>query len=339
MNPEAIPGSMARAFYWNVAPTGSAAASAEVVALLEAGVFPAGGLGLEHYQEAVAWHRVGRIGDAELAAVALIARLSVEAAATTGRRVLQRVGAPEVTAIRAHLRDAELPPVLELLVRHRLRGIKGMARLALLGWHVGLYPGILAMGAVTATELLAAQARGFRHVGIGLPEAGFATIDQEYPGGFIHHDLCHLAKFRGALSEPTVYAGQVGFFAAFSAAAALDPTLLEARSDLPPGMDLAVVATDTNGDVRLLLTLYLARRLARRAHDGGPLGAAARESLVAVYLVELGMDSAAAARAAADYDSDRGAFLSAAGPWFEARGRTALGYEEGGAPSPAFFSK
>ena len=244
----------------------------------------------------------------------MMVRLDDEARRTTGRKILQRAGEPEAREIMAQLGQPSLPPLLALLVRHRLRGIKGMARLALIGWGVGQFPGMLAMGRVSDAELLAVQAQGRRPVGVGLPGGDFGEVDGGYPGGFTHHDLCHLAKFRGPLGDDATYAGQLGSFVAFARVCAAEPELLERRPELPPAMDLAVIASDTNGDVRLLATLFFARLVARAP-------AAAPEQVVARYLTAMGLATSDAAATAQLYRSERAAFLTRVGAHFEAKGQ------------------
>jgi hypothetical protein len=306
-----IPGNMAEAFYAAIGPCGCPQAAAETRRMLREGQLPPRGTTVEHYREAVAWHRRGDASDAELVAVALLAHLKP--------RDYQPQSPPVAAATLARHGEQRLPPLLRTLARVRLRRIKGMAQEALLGWAAGRYPGLLAMGQVTAAELLVAQAEGLRHVGVGLPLSGFETTDDGYPGGFTHHDLCHLAKFYGEPPDPSSYAGQVGFFAAFRDLATSEPELLEHQADRPPGADISLVASDTNGDVRLLLTLLLARLAARHGVSGD-----AATALVGDYLQRLGVPSDEAREAAPVFGLARGAFLARIAPHFERRGHELL---------------
>jgi hypothetical protein len=306
-----IPGDMAQAFYAAIGPCGCPQAAAETTLMLRDGKLPPRGTTVEHYQEAVAWHRRGEAGDAELVAVALLAHLKPRDYQPQSPRV--------AAATLARHGEQRLPPLLRTLAHVRLRRIKGMAQEALLGWGAGRYPGLLAMGEVTAAELLEAQAEGLRHVGVGLPLSGFETADDSYPGGFTHHDLCHLAKFYGEPPDPRSYAGQVGFFAAFRDLAAAEPELLERQTDLPPGADISLVASDTNGDVRLLLTLLLARLAVRHGVSGD-----AATALVGDYLQRLGVPADEARDAAPVFRVARGAFLARIAPHFERRGHALL---------------
>lgn len=325
-----LQGDMTDLFYAKVGECQSLAAERTAAAFLFEGLIPEVPLTIDHYRAAVAWHKSGKIGDAELTALALILRLADGAPSVKRANVLQPFGPQAVRRtlefIGVHSDTPGLPPLLELLTRHRLRGIKDMARLALLAWGVGRYPGCLAIGIVTPLELLLAQARGERQVGIGLPLGDFRDVDAGYPGGFTHHDLCHLAKFRGdLLDDAKVYQGQVGFFRALAELLAREPHLLDewtvnSQPNVPPqatnGMDMTVVFADTNGDVRLLLTLFFARLLAR----GGVSKGGATAAFVSTYLWRLGMPPGDAAQAGGLWESQRAEFLQVVGDWFEVQG-------------------
>ena len=325
-----LEGDMVGPFYMDVGPSGCERARKRAGAWLDSGEPPGESLtgcegedfDLEQYREAVARHRSGRLHDAELAGFALLLRLLASAKGKRRALVLEPVGNAESERLVERFGPlADWPPFLRLFARHRLRGIKAMAHEALIGWGRGIYPGMLAIGKVTPLELLLAQARGQRQVGIGLPLAGFDAVDAGYPGGFIHHDLCHLAKFRGdPAGNGRIMAGQVGFFRALAPLVAAEPELLGAAADgrpWPIGMDLTVVVADTNGDVRLLITLFLARILARRGIPTGPDA----QSVISAYLMRIGLAHGSAAKAAELWSQQRAAALGLIGEHFEQSGR------------------
>jgi hypothetical protein len=118
---------------------------------------------------AVGLHQQGQVTDPELVALHLIAGVQAQH------------GKCWLGGIEPGHRPEQ--PLAQAMRHWRLRGIKPQATEALARWAEGKICAEVCCGEVTVRELVAAQARGFRYVGIA-PEPAF-----------IAHDLCHLFRY------------------------------------------------------------------------------------------------------------------------------------------------
>lgn len=298
----------------------------ETAAIFATGHLPERALTRGHFDAALRLYFAGTISAAELASFSLLLHLATETNKSPTGLWQSRGRAPWPFA----LTDAQvgaLPPLLRRLCAERLGRVKGVAHAALVGWQLGLYPGVLAFGAVSTMELLAAQARGRRYVGVHLPDALRVAGDGEdhhYVGGFTCHDLCHLTKFMDPRGDPTLddtwgrdyFYGQVGFFDALYELYREQPELVaETEKTTAQGLRLDLVATDMNGDVRFLWASFLARMLAR-AEARGP-----QQDLEVLVSTMGHFGLGAHTELAPLFFGQRAEFLQRTAPLFVARGR------------------
>ena len=156
-------------------------------------------------------------------------------------------------------------PAVEIVSRHRLRGVGEAPCRALVHWANGERPVRLLFSAPTPRELLAMQARGVRCVSL-LGELE-ATARDDAGLEFAVHDLCHLEKF----VDEEHHLGQLGFFRLVDSALETKAfRALDARLDDVFRRDFDAVVADMNGSaiflfaaLKMRLQMASRRRFAR----------------------------------------------------------------------------
>jgi hypothetical protein len=180
------------------------------------------------------------------------------------------------------LECADDQPAAQVFAAHRLFGICLPVNTAIAAWSLRRRRVLLCFHVPTPRDLLALQARGWRHV--SLLEPGAPTGRHETVLDFAIHDLCHLEKFY----DPECHVEQVGIFAALHEAMGQPGwSELDARMDEAWAAERDYVAADMNGSaVFILLALKSRVRAAVRRKAGYHWARTAEEPASVASLVE-----------------------------------------------------
>ncbi len=153
-----------------------------------------------------------------------------------------------------------LPGKIKIFADYRIYNTTLMAQKALVGWALGKYHGIKCDGEMPIKNMLSLQAEGKRAIGISVTHDHHHHQDR----GFIHHDLCHLAKFYSPHhtwekdeKNSDYHLGQVGFFRFIKIIYPLISEYVENSKE--DENDLRYVISDMNGYVAFLFLAFLRR--------------------------------------------------------------------------------